>query len=97
MDVTRQQLRDARHTHCGWEEAALDAALDARFPAVDPIDFATLCTSWADDPALKFPTLVQCCMLAVKVGMTLDPAFVRPPSCLHDPATALRAIAAAYP
>lgn len=97
MDVTRQEIRDARHPNCGWAEADMDSALDARFPSTDPIDFAALCTSWADDSELSVAVLRQCVLLAVQIGQVKDPGgFVRPTGILHDPRGALNEIATAY-
>lgn len=91
MDITRQQIRDARHPACRWTQPDIDAAIDVRFPGVDPVDFAALCTAWADDPALGLSTLQQCCMLAGSL------AGVRARGALLNPRAALAALALQFP
>lgn len=91
MDITRQQIRDARHPACRWTQDDIDAAIEARFPATDPIDFAALCTAWADDRALGISTLQQCVMLATSLCGT------RPRGSLFRSRDALRDLAVAFP
>lgn len=85
MNVTRQQIRDARHPACRWTVQEIDDAIEARFPATDPIDLATLCNSWADDQALSLITLQQCVLLATALsGIKAAGALFRPRDALRE-------------
>ena len=90
MQVTREQIINARTQGCVWSAEAIAEAIGNRFPGDGPIVLEELIDSWLGDKNLNHGTLVQCAILAASVA-----GQRRPQRAIFDPRGALNRVKAA--